>query len=126
MSRMLVLALMVLVSGIGFAQTAEEYCSAEKAEGESCYQQCCASLGYTWSGGGCNVADADIPYLDQQCGYCTETFIQCRDYYEGVLSSGGGPSVYDAGYPSGPTSAGGCCAGFALLAAFAGLFSLRR
>lgn len=122
MSRMLIFALMVLVSGIGFAQTAEEYCATEKAEGENCYMNCCTSMGYTWSGGGCELTDSEYAYVSEQCGYCTESFIQCRDYYEGVLASGG-----SSGYSSGSTSSsGGCCSGFALLAALTGLFAFRK
>lgn len=124
MARMLVFALMVLLGGIAFAQTAEEYCSAEKAEGENCYMNCCTSLGYSWEGAGCGVPDSEQAYVTQQCGYCTDTYMQCVEYYQSQGSSGGATG-YDSGYST-SSSSSGCCAGFALLAAVAGLFSLRR
>jgi len=126
MTRMLVFALMVLLGSVAFAQTPDEYCATEKAEGENCYMDCCTSLGYAWAGAGCDVPSSEQDYVGMQCMYCTDSYVQCVDYYEQMSS--GGYTGYDSGYSSGstPSSSGGCCAGFALLAAVVGLFSLRK
>ena len=120
---MLVFALMVLLSGIAFAQTAEEYCSSEKATGVNCYMSCCTSLGYSWSGGGCGVPDSEQEYVTQQCGYCTDTYMQCVEYYQSQGSSGSG-YTYDTGSTS-SSSSSGCCAGFALMLALLGIVAVK-
>lgn len=126
MHKATLFALMVLVCGISFAQGVEEYCATERAEGESCYQNCCASLGYAWGDGGCLADDAEYAQILEQCDYCTESFIQCRDYYNTYVA-GGASSGYDSGYSSGSSSSsGGCCSGFALLALISGLFAFRK
>jgi hypothetical protein len=123
MSRMLVFALMVLIGSVAFAQTAEEYCAAEKADGESCYMDCCTSLGYSWSGGGCDVPDSEQAYVTQQCGSCADTYIQCVEYYQSQGSSGStSTGYYDTGSSS---SSGGCCAGFALMLALMGIVAVK-
>jgi hypothetical protein len=94
--------LVVVLSSLAFAQGASEYCASEKAAGESCYKQCCESLGYSWSGGGCQVSDTDQDYVSSSCGYCTDSYVQCVQDYE-------------SGQPSGsPVSGGGCCTGIIL------------
>ena len=109
MAFILVVVALVLLAGSSFAQSAEQYCASEKAQGEACYQQCCESLGYTYSGG-CNVPDANQDDVATQCMYCTDDYRSCVDYYEQQLA--GGPS-----YPgNGSSSSGsGCCASVILL-----------
>lgn len=124
MSRMLVFALMVLLGSVAFAQTADEYCATEKAEGESCYMNCCTSLGYTWSGGGCDVPEADRDYVSMQCISCTDSYVQCVDYYESGGSSGSGYTGSDSGYST-SSSSSGCCAGFALMLALMGIVAVK-
>jgi len=97
------LFLLAVLAGASFAQSASEYCASEKASGESCYQQCCESLGYTYDGG-CLVGDADQSYVSSACGYCTDSYVECVANYE----SGG-----SSGYTS--SDGGGCCSGFIVL-----------
>ena len=128
MRIILVVAILVLLAGFGFAQSAEEYCATERAEGESCYRSCCEMLGYTWSGSGaaagCNVGDSEQDYLSQQCGYCTESYVQCVDYYEQQASGGGYTQDY---YPdTGSSSGGGCCGSAMILLAVPLLAAFRR
>jgi len=114
-----VVVFLALLAGSGFAQSAEDYCSAERAEGESCYRSCCEPLGYSWAGTGCNVPESEQGFVTEQCGYCTDTYMQCVSYYEQQASGGG--------YTSDTSSSGGGCCGSAmillavpLLAAFRG------
>jgi hypothetical protein len=109
MAFFLVLVLLVIMAGSLSAQSAEEYCSSEKTQGEACYQQCCEGLGYTYSGG-CNVPDANQDDVAMQCMYCTDEYMSCVDYYEQQLA--GGPSYPDNGSSS---SGSGCCASVILL-----------
>ncbi|HNT60839.1 MAG TPA: hypothetical protein PKJ97_02570 [Candidatus Bilamarchaeaceae archaeon] len=119
MKAMMLVALLALISGFGLAQGADEYCAAERAEGESCYRSCCEMLGYTWSGGGCDVPEANRGHISTQCAYCTDSYMECRDYYE-QMSSGGG-------YPTGSGSgSGGCCGSAMILLAVPLLAAFRR
>ena len=104
MAFMIALVVLVLMAGSLSAQSAEQYCSSEKVQGESCYQQCCESLGYSYSGG-CNAPESEYDYLDSQCGYCADTYMQCVNNYE----------TYGGQASSGSSSGGGCCAGAILL-----------
>ncbi|MFH0737346.1 MAG: hypothetical protein V1827_01950 [Candidatus Micrarchaeota archaeon] len=99
MSKKFVLVL--LICGMAFAQSAEEYCYSERVAGESCYMDCCQSLGYSWGDGGCMVQDSERDTVGSICSYCTDDYMQCVEDYQ----YGGGTS---SGYPGG----GGCCAGF--------------
>ncbi|MEW6035793.1 MAG: hypothetical protein AB1529_04215 [Candidatus Micrarchaeota archaeon] len=97
---------LMLLPALAFSQSAEDYCYSERVQGEACYQDCCESLGYSWSGGGCMVSDADQGYVSSMCDYCTDSYVQCVSDYESGLSGQSG------GYSS---SGGGCCAGAVLL-----------
>jgi hypothetical protein len=121
MKTLIAFAFLVLLAGLGFAQSAEEYCSAERAEGESCYRSCCESLGYSWVDGGCNVAESEQDSVTGQCGYCTDTYMQCVAYYEQGGASG-------AGAYSGESSSGssGCCGSAMVLLAVPLLAAFRR
>lgn len=125
MARMLVFALVVLLGSIAFAQTAEEYCASARTQGIDCYMSCCQSLGYSWAGDGCTVPEAERSSVASSCGYCTDAYVRCVDTYSGPGSSGSGSTGDNSGFST-SSSSSGCCAGFALLAAAAGLFSLRK
>lgn len=124
MKAIMLVALLALVSGFGFAQSLEEYCATEYAEGESCYRNCCEMLGYSWDGTGCLASDAEYAYVSDQCGYCTESYLECKSYYE-QISSGGG---YGQGYypESGSGSSGSCCGSAMILLAVPLLAAFRR
>jgi len=121
MRTLVAFAFLVLLAGFGFAQSADEYCASERAEGESCYQSCCGMLGYTWSGAGCDVPEADQGYVSTQCGYCTDSYVECVSYYEQMSSGGGYPT--DSGSGSG---SGGCCGSAMVLLAVPLLAAFRR
>jgi hypothetical protein len=103
------LAFILIASGIAFAQSAEEYCSTERTAGESCYMQCCQSLGYSWDGG-CMVSEDQQASVSSACGYCTDTYMQCVSDYESGNSGGSSSSG----------SGGGCCGAFIFLPFIAG------
>ena len=103
MTLKLVLLLLAALPALAFSQSAEDYCYSERVQGEACYQDCCESLGYTWSGGGCMVSGSDESYVSSMCDYCTDSYVQCVQDYEG-----GQTGSYSS-------SGGGCCAGAILL-----------
>jgi len=105
-----VFALLVLSIPL-FAQGAAQYCSSERAQGEACYKQCCESMGYSWSGGGCAVSGAQQDSVTQQCGYCTDSYMQCVAQYQ----SGGSSGASGSNSTSASGSGAGCCSSFILL-----------
>jgi len=122
MKAIIAIAFLVLLAGFGFAQGAEEYCSAERAEGESCYRSCCESLGYSWADTGCNVPESEQDSVAGQCGYCTDTYMQCVAYYE-QAASGTGSYTPDTGSSSSGSS---CCGSAMILLAVPLLAAFRR
>jgi hypothetical protein len=107
MTLKLVLLLLAALPALAFSQGAEDYCYSERVQGEACYQDCCESLGYTWSGGGCMVSGSDESYVSSMCDYCTDSYVQCVQDYES------GQSGQPGGYSG--SGGGGCCAGAVLL-----------
>jgi len=112
-----VFLLFVVMAGVLSAQSAEEYCSSVKTEGESCYAQCCQSLGYTWANGGCMVTGAQQDAVSSACGYCTDSYVACLDYYEsgGSTESPSGSTESPGGYYDYDSGGSGCCSGFVVL-----------
>ncbi|MFN7991525.1 MAG: hypothetical protein U0R44_05185 [Candidatus Micrarchaeia archaeon] len=110
MASFLALVILIMLAGNLFAQGAEQYCSRERAQGESCYRDCCENMGYSWSGG-CNVPEAEKDSVSAQCGYCTDPYVQCVSSYQ---TRGSAPS------------GSGCCAGFILPLFAAGAAVLRK
>ncbi|MCI0504021.1 hypothetical protein L0Y65_04885 [Candidatus Micrarchaeota archaeon] len=102
-----VLFLLIVLAGAPLAQSASEYCSFEKAEGESCYRDCCESLGYSYDGG-CLVSGTDQDYVSSSCLYCTDSYAQCVETYESGGSSGASNDYSSSG-------GSGCCSGFIVL-----------
>lgn len=78
-----VLGAILLLSffGAGFAVLAEECVAA----GEECYRECCVSLGYEWSGGGCTTPEeVDASELKAACAYCFDSYHECIALAEDV------------------------------------------
>ncbi len=96
------LLFLAALSVLAFSQSASDYCSSEKLQGETCYKSCCESLGYSWDGG-CLVSDAEQAYVSSSCGYCTDSYTECLANYQGGQSGGSSGS------------GGGCCSGFVVL-----------
>ena len=117
MKMIMAVVFLALLAGSGFAQSAEEYCSAERAQGESCYRSCCESLGYSWAGTGCNVPESEQGSVTGQCGYCTDTYTQCVANYEQQASGGSSSSS---------SSGSGCCGSAMILLAVPLLAVFRR
>jgi len=119
MKTITAVAFLVLLAGSGFAQSAEDYCATERAEGESCYRSCCESLGYSWAGTGCNVPESEQGSVTGQCGYCTDTYMQCVAYYEQAASGAGS-------YPEDSSSSSSGCCGSAMILLVVPLFAAFR
>lgn len=123
MKAMMLVAILALIAGFGFAQGAEEYCATERAEGENCYRSCCEMLGYTWGGTGCNVQGSEQDYVAGQCSYCTDSYVECISYYEQMSSGGGYTQDY---YPDSGSGGSGCCGSAMILLAVPLLAAFRR
>ncbi|NYZ76696.1 hypothetical protein H0O02_00065 [Candidatus Micrarchaeota archaeon] len=109
MTYKIVALLLMALSCLAYSQSASEYCSSERIQGESCYQDCCESLGYSWGNGGCLIEEAEQGQVSAACDYCTDAYVACVESYESGLTGGS-------------TTGGGCCVGSVLL--FLGVVSI--
>ena len=100
-------ALFALLFGLLLAGSAMAVTEPECwAQSNTCWANCCESHGYEWDWAdeGCYIPEgmSDAEMMDL-CGYCDDQYYNCVAQAEG----------------------GGCCVGFVLFAAAAGVFAFK-